>query len=288
MDPERTIMRALRMLTIAVGLGAALASGSGPAIAQEGAGATDEQAKAAELAKQLQNPIAALISMPFQSNADWGAGAGDDGFQYRLNIQPVIPITLNETWNLISRTILPVVYQDEVIVLPDEDDQAGLGDVVQSLFFSPQAPTAAGWIWGAGPVFLLPVATDDLLGAEKWGAGPTAVVLRQEKGWTYGALANHIWSFAGDDARADVNATFLQPFLGYTTPRQTTYLSKLEATHDWETSQWTAPVNLTVAQLVKVGKMPVQFELGGRYYLDAPPNGPEWGLRFKVTLLFPR
>ena len=240
------------------------------------------------MAKQLQNPIAALISLPFESNPDWGAGAGDDGFHYRLNIQPVIPMTLNETWNLISRTILPVVYQDEVIALPDGDDQAGLGDVVQSLFFSPQAPTAAGWIWGAGPVFLLPAAADDVLGAEKWGAGPTAVALRQEKGWTYGALANHIWSFAGDDARSDVNATFLQPFLGYTTPRQTTYLSKLEATHDWETSQWTAPVNLTVAQLVKVGKMPVQFELGGRYYFDAPPNGPEWGLRFKVTLLFPR
>ena len=276
------------MLTIAAGLGAVLAWGSGPVIAQEGTGAMDEQAKAAELAKQLQNPIAALISVPFQNNVDWGAGAGDDGYQYRLNIQPVIPITLNETWNLISRTILPVVYQDKVIVLPDDDNQAGLSDVVQSLFFSPQAPTAAGWIWGAGPVFLLPVATDDLLGADKWGAGPTVVVLKQEKGWTYGALSNHIWSFAGDDARADVNAAYLQPFLAYTTARQTTYLVNSESTYDWVNSQWTAPVNLMVAQLVKLGKVPVQFQLGGRYYLDAPTNGPKWGPRFSVTQLFPR
>lgn len=248
-------------------------------------GPQDEQAKAAELAKKLANPIAALISVPIQNNFDWGAGPNGDGFQYKVNIQPVIPITLNENWNIISRTILPVVYQENVI---GTSSQSGLSDTLQSLFFSPKAPTKGGWIWGAGPVFLLPTATDDLLGAEKWGAGPTAVVLKQQNGWTYGALANHIWSFAGEGSRQDVSATYLQPFLSYTTRTRTTFTFNTESTYDWENSQWTVPLNLMVAQLVKIGKLPVQFQVGGRYYAECPSDGPDWGLRFAVTFLFPK
>ena len=253
-----------------------------PARAAEPVAAGDA---AAELAKKLSNPVAALISVPLQNNFDFGAGPGGDGFQYKLNIQPVIPITLNEDWNLISRTILPYVYQENIF---GKTSQSGLSDTVQSLFFSPKAPTAGGWIWGAGPVLLLPTATDDLLGAEKWGAGPTAVLLKQQNGWTYGVLANHLWSFAGEDARADVNATFLQPFVSFSTKKQTTFVLNTESTYDWETSQWTVPVNVVVSQLVKVGKLPVQFSLGGRYYAEKPAQGPEWGLRFAVTFLFPK
>jgi hypothetical protein len=244
-------------------------------------GATD----AAELAKQLQNPVAALISVPLQNNFDFGAGLDGDGFQYKLNIQPVIPISLSADWNLISRTILPVIDQEDII---GETSQSGIGDITQSFFLSPQKPTKSGWIWGAGPVFLLPTATDELLGTEKWGAGPTAVVLKQVNGWTYGALANHIWSFAGEDERQDVNATFIQPFLAYTTKTQTTFTLNSESTYDWEEEQWTVPLNLTVSQLVKFGKMPVQLQFGGRYYAESPDNGPEWGLRAGITFLFPR
>jgi hypothetical protein len=244
----------------------------------------DEKAAAAELAMKLSNPVAALISVPLQNNFDFGAGPTGDGFQYKLNIQPVIPFSLNEDWNLISRTILPYVYQENIF---GTSSQSGLSDTVQSLFFSPKAPTSRGWIWGAGPVFLLPTATDDLLGAEKWGAGPTAVLLKQDKGWTYGLLANHIWSFAGDSSRAEVNATYLQPFLTFTTKKQTTFGLNTESTYDWSNSQWTVPLNLTVSQLVKIGSMPVSFMIGGRYYAEKPANGPEWGLRFQITLLFP-
>ncbi len=250
-----------------------------------GSGAEDEQAKAAELAKKLSNPVAALISVPIQNNFDFGAGPNGDGFQYKVNIQPVIPITLNENWNVISRTILPVIYQENIV---GTSSQSGLSDTLQSLFFSPKEPTKRGWIWGAGPAFLLPTATDDLLGAEQWGAGPTAVVLQQEKGWTYGMLANHIWSFAGESGRQSVNSTFLQPFLNYTTKRQTTFKLNSETTYDWSNEQWTVPFNLAVAQLVKIGKLPVQFEVGGRYYAEHASNGPEWGLRFSAIFLFPK
>lgn len=233
------------------------------------------------LAQQLSNPVADLTSVPFQSNFEHDGGPNDDGFRYLMNFQPVIPISLNETWNVISRTIVPLIDQDDMIGTGSE---SGVGDILQSFFFSPKEPTENGWIWGAGPVFLLPTATDDLLGTEKYGFGPTAVVLKQERGWTYGVLANHIWSVAGDDQRQDVNSTFIQPFLGYTTGKQTTYTINSESTYDWENSQWTAPINLMVAQLVKIGGMPVQFQLGAKYYLDGPDNSPEWGWRFNITL----
>ena len=251
------------------------------AIASHAAAAESED----ELAKKLNNPVANLISVPLQSNWDTGLGPGGDGWQYKLNIQPVIPIKINDDWNLISRTILPVISQDGVTLT---GDQSGIGDILQSFFFSPVKPTEGGWIWGAGPVLLLGTASDDALGTKKWGAGPTGVLLKQEHGWTYGALANHIWSFAGNSSQPSVNSTFLQPFLSFTTDKHTTYGINSESTYDWKQHQWTVPFNLTVAQLVKLGEMPVQFQLGYRYYAEKPPGGPDWGLRFTVTLLFPK
>jgi hypothetical protein len=239
---------------------------------------------ASELAKKLQNPIAAMISFPLQANFDWGAGPSDDGFQMRINIQPVIPIQLTEHWNVISRTILPVVYQTDVT---GSDSQAGLGDTTQSFFFSP-SEAMAGWIWGVGPAFLLPTATDSLLGTQKWGIGPTAIVLRQDMGFTYGALVNHIWSFAGSSSRQDVSSTFLQPFISYTTKTFTTFAFNTETTYDWENEQWTVPLNLIASQLIKIGSLPLQLAIGGRYYAEKAENGPEWGLRFVVTFLLPK
>ena len=248
--------------------------------------AAEGQASGGEnLALTLSNPVAALISVPLQNNFDFGAGPTGDGFQYRLNVQPVIPLTLNPTWNLISRTIVPYVYQDNVF---GTSSQSGLSDTVQSLFISPKAPTEGGWIWGAGPVLLLPTATDDLLGTEKWGAGPTAVLLKQIQGWTVGGLVNHLWSYAGDSGRGDVNATFLQPFLNYTTARFATFGVNMESTYDWTSDQWTVPVNASASQLLKMGKQPIQLSLGVRYYAEKPDNGPDWGLRFAITLLFPK
>jgi hypothetical protein len=159
---------------------------------------------------------------------------------------------------------------------------------VQSLFLGPRDPSASGWIWGAGPVFLLPTATNDALASKKWGLGPTAVALKQQGGWTYGVLANHIWSVAGDDARPDISATFLQPFGGYTFKTMTTLTATVESTYDWQTRQWTVPLNLVASQVLKIGEQPINVALGYRNYLDGPAGGPKWGLRFVVVLLFPK
>jgi len=240
----------------------------------------------AELAKKLNNPIANLISVPMQLNYDQEMGTGNQGDRYLLNIQPVIPFSIGEDWNLITRTILSVISQDDV---DPGTDQSGIGDVTESLFFSPKALTENGWTWGAGPVFLLPTASDDLLGGGKWGIGPTAVALKQEKGWTYGALANHVWSVAGDDDRADISSTFLQPFLAYTTPRHTTYTINTESTYNWEIEEWSVPINLMATQLFKIGKQPMSLQLGARYWADSPESGPEgWGVRLTYTLVFPK
>jgi hypothetical protein len=238
----------------------------------------------ADIAQKLNNPVASLISVPFQNNFDFGGGPNDDGFQYKLNIQPVIPFSLGEHWNLITRTILPYIYQERRIGL---GSQSGLGDTTESLFFSPKEPTSGGLIWGIGPDLYFPTATTGLLGAEKWGAGPTALLLWQKHGWTYGALANHIWSFAGHEDRQRISSTFLQPFLSYTTKSHTTFGVNTESTYDWVNSEWTVPLNAFVTQLVRIGKLPVSFSFGGRYYADKPSGGPDWGLRFTVTFVFP-
>jgi len=249
-------------------------------------GSLHAQDSSADLAKKLSNPIASLISVPFQFNYDHGYGPLD-GDKSTLNIQPVIPISLNDDWNLISRTILPVIWQDDIA--GPSGSQFGLGDTVQSFFLSPAKSTEGGIVWGAGPVFLIPTATDDLLGGEKWGAGPTIVALKQDGPWTYGVLANHIWSFAGNDDRNDISNTFLQPFLSYTTPDAWTFALNTESTYDWKAEEWSVPINFTISKLVKIDKQPISLTAGVRYWAAAPDNGPEGlGLRLGLTFLFPK
>jgi len=234
----------------------------------------------ADLAQQLANPVADLITVPIQVNVDRGIGPGDDGTKITTNVQPVIPINLNEDWNLITRTIVPVVYQDDIY--PGADSQFGLGDINLSLFFSPKRPTASGMIWGVGPVILLPTATESLLGAKKWGAGPAFVGLVVRGSWTIGALANHLWSFAGNDDRPDISNTFLQPFLAYTTADAWTYSAQTESSYNWKSKQWSVPVNVAVSKLVRFGKLPVSLQGGMGYWAESPDNGPE-GVRFRLS-----
>mgnify|MGYP005849769419 CR=1 FL=1 len=264
----------------AVGVGALLAAGAASAQDAAGGGGGD-----AALAQQLTNPVANLISVPLQHNFDFGGGPDDSAFRYLLNVQPVIPVQMTAKANLISRTILPIVHQSG-LTAPGEG-QTGLGDVVQSVFFSPKDPTASGIVWGAGPVLLVPTATDRALGSGKFGMGPTAVVLRLDGQWTYGVLINHIWSVAGKADRADVSATFVQPFLTYTTRKATTYSLNAETSHDWISGRSLVPINIAVTQLVKISGQPVSLGGGVRVFAVSPKGGPNWGLRLSMTFLFP-
>jgi len=166
--------------------------------------------------------------------------------------------------------------------------QFGFGNTTQSLFLSPKAPTAGGLIWGVGPAFRIPTATDNVAN-NQWLAGVTGVALRQTGVWSIGALANHLWSVSGNDRFGDVSATFVQPFLAHTTPKATSFLLNTEAAYDWENDEWSVPINASVGRVVKIGKLPVQFSLGARYWAEAPGFGPDgWGGRFQVTPLFPK
>ncbi|MGL6044365.1 MAG: hypothetical protein ACRC1J_10605 [Sandaracinobacteroides sp.] len=267
-------------------LAALLLATAAPASAQDSADAALDASASADLAQQLANPIASLVQVPVSTNLDFGWGLDGGGFRYTANIQPVVPISLNADWNLISRTIVPVIAQDGVT--SPETGQFGLGDTVQSLFFSPRAASSSGNVWGAGPVFLVPTATDRVLGTGKWGVGPSGVILKIAGQSTYGVLVNHIWSIAGTDNRNDVSASFAQPFYTYTTRTAMTFGISTEVSYDWLGDNWLAPVNLAISQLVVLGKQPVSFQGGFRYFVASPAGGPDWGLRLGVTLLFPK
>jgi hypothetical protein len=249
------------------------------------AGSTQDST--AEAAKKLANPLAAMISVPMQLNYDQDFGVDDTGDRFLMNFQPVVPISLSKDWNLISRTIVPVVTQSELAA--GAGRQTGLGDTVESLWLSPVKPSKNGMIWGIGPAILIPTATDDLLGGGKWGIGPTIVGLKQIGPWTVGALANHLWSVAGSNNRNDISSTFVQPFIAYNTPSAVTFALNLEATYNWESEQWAVPVNFMASKLTRFGKQMVSFQGGVRYWVESTDSGPEGlGLRFAVTFLFPK
>jgi len=252
-----------------------------PARAEDNSGA--QPGGDAELAQELSNPIADLITIPIQMNYDREMGPFDDGWKLQTNVQPVIPFHLTEDWNLISRTILPVIYQDDLY--PGAGSDFGLGDTNLSLLFSPKKPAPGGVLWGAGPILLLPTATESNLGGKKWGAGPSAVALTMRGPWTIGMLANHVWSFAGDGDRQDISNTFLQPFVAYTWPSAWTVSVQSESAYNWKTEKWSVPVNVAISKLVRWGKLPVSLQAGVGYWAESPEAGPE-GFRFRLQASF--
>ena len=239
----------------------------------------------AALAKKLSNPVSSLISLPFQSNFDFGMGPNGNGFRHTLNIQPVIPITLTKDWNLISRTIIPVIAQHNVVA--SGSSEAGLGDITQAFFFSPNKTEPV--IWAIGPQLMIPTATNKFLGSKKLSVGPTFLILKQTGPWSVGSLVGHFWSVAGSDSRPPVSITNFQPFVSYSTKSAWTYTFNAESTYDWKAKQWNVPLHFVVAKLVRFGKQPVSIGGSLRCWVSSGPTGPEGcGFRLIVTPLFPR
>jgi hypothetical protein len=238
---------------------------------------------AAHLATQLNNPISSLISVPFQTNYDCCFG-DTTASRWLTNIQPVVPMQLTDDWNLIMRTILPVIHEQWSPV--HQTSNWGIGDVLQSFFFSPR--TDSTFTWGVGPALHYPTGTDSF-GTHQWAGGPTVVALEQEHGWTYGALVYQIWSFGNGGPHVTINQMFLQPFVAYTLPTGFTVSMNTETTHDWTNQTWNVPVNLDFSQVFHVESQAVQFQIGPRYYVSIPNKQlPRWGARFNLTFLFPK
>jgi hypothetical protein len=264
----------------------ALAQQAPPAAPPAAPAATGGDAEASRLAQQLSNPVASLVSVPFQSNWDFGVGP-EEKQRYLLNFQPVMPFSLNDDWNLIARVIVPVISQPPLV--PGGQPTFGIGDFVTSFFLSPAKPSA--FIWGVGPALLVPATSDPFLGTGRWGAGPTGVVLVQSGPLTYGALANHLWSYGGDSTREEVNQTFVQPFLSYGTSNGYTFTLQAEASSNWEAPEgerWTVPVHFIVSKVTRLGRRPISFAIGPGFFVARPEGAPQWRLRVALTLLFPR
>lgn len=296
MNPQIvSLFTALTLLAIAAGP-AALAQTAGGTAARaslplslapvdgDAAGGGGAQSTEA-LAKAAQNPVAKMISVPFQNNFNFGIGP-NDVTQWVLNVQPVIPVSLSDDWNLITRTIIPIINQPSPA--PGVSGAFGLGDINPSFFFSPA--NSGKLIWGVGPTLTFPTATDALLGSGKWSAGPAVVVLTMQGHWVIGALANQQWSYAGWGDK-DVNAMLIQPFINYNFSHGWYLTTSPIITADWDAGndqRWTVPVGGGVGKIVKLGKLPLNVQLAAYYNVVTPDNGADWQLRFQVQLMFPK
>ena len=248
-----------------------------------------QQKGAAELAKAAQNPIADMISLPFQNNTNFDVGPLKKT-QNILNIQPVYPVNLNPEWNLITRTIVPVISQPPFTASQDRTN--GIGDIQFSAFFSPRQATG-GWVWGVGPIVQLNTATDDRLGQGVWGVGPTAVALNIGKTWVYGALVNNVWSVEKDANRPSVNQMLVQPFVNYNFAdapgRYLTFAPIITA--NWEADsgqQWTVPLGGGIGQIMRWGRQPVNLQAAAYYNVERPDFAARWQLRLQLQFLFPK
>jgi hypothetical protein len=257
-----------------------------PSIANAQQPAAPTADESTELAKKLSNPISDLVSVPFQFN--WAQNVGPfELSQFILNVQPVIPFTLNKDWNMIVRVIAPFIGQPPLFV--GGEPAFGMGDTTNSFFFSPSK--TGSFTIGVGPVFVLPSTQDPTIGSGKWSGGPTVVALRQQGPWTYGVLWNQVWSFSGDSRREDVNQMFLQPFLAYQATRTITLTVQSETTANWEaegTDTWTVPVNFLISKLSSFGTFPASYQLGYGFFPAHPDIGPTWKIRAAIVILLPR
>lgn len=239
-----------------------------------------------ELSKKLNNPVASLISVPIEYNRDTNIGPDEKGELRALKLSPVLPFDISEDWNMISRTIVSYVDQD----IPEYGlDKTGWSDIAISLYFSPKEVGDSGLIWGAGPILLLDTATENSLGAGKWGLGPSAVALKQTGPWTLGALSHYLVDVAGDDHRADVEQVFFQPFVSYNVNAKTSFTLQTEITRDLEEDETGAFVLFQANRMFNVGSQILQGRIGVRHWYERAGFGADsTEINMRLTFLFPK
>jgi hypothetical protein len=256
-----------------------------------------------DLAKQSQNPVADVVSVPFESNVLFGLGPSDSS-AYVLNMKPVYPVRIGKL-NLINRLILPVIYAEGQNVTLDEDQAQllgfggeirlangsafGLGDTTYQAFFSPAEPGEV--IWGIGPALVLPTATDNRFASDKWSAGISAVALAMPGRWVVGMLVQNVWSYAGDGDADDVNQFMVQPFANYNLDNGWYLNTSPVITANWEADgadQWTVPLGMGIGRLVRHGKQPVDYRLAAYSNIESPGFSSDWTLQFTIKFLFPK
>ena len=238
-----------------------------------------------DLARAVQNPVASMISVPFQANTDFDFGP-EGGTNTVMNIQPVLPFKLNDDWNLITRTIIPVISQPRLG--PGMGRKTGIGDTSFSSFFSPAKP--GKWIWGAGPIVVLPTSSDDRLGKDEWGAGVSAVFLTMRGPWVVGSLVSQVWDIDADRGN-EIDFFTWQYFINYNLDDGWYLTSSPVITADWEASsgdRWTVPFGGGVGKIFRIGKQALNARAQIYYNVEKPDFVGDWGLRVELQFLFPK
>jgi hypothetical protein len=268
------------LFLLSTAVGNVLAGKLGDGIIDPGEDSTEE------LARAVQNPVSSMISLPFQNNTNFNFGPREKT-QNVLNIQPVLPFELNADWNLITRTILPVVSQPAFF--PGQSRKNGLGDTLFTAFFSPR--NSGQWIWGAGPAILMPTSSDDRLGIGEWGGGPAGVFLTIQGPWVAGSLFSNVWSSNNSDGDK-VNAFTWQPFVNYNFGGGWYAVSSPIITSNWEADsddKWTVPLGGGIGRVFRVGEQNMNASAQAFYNAEKPDNiGPDWQLRLQLQFLFPK
>jgi hypothetical protein len=252
-------------------------------LAEKGDGIHDSgEDSQAELARAAQNPIASMISVPIQNNTNFDFGPREKT-QNVMNVQPVIPFSISENWNLITRTIVPIISQPGFV--PGQSRENGLGNTLFSSFFSPK--DSGKWIWGAGTALQLPTSTDDQIAPDEWAAGPSLVVLTMPGKWVMGGLISNIWDISADES---INFLTVQPFLNYNFDGGWYLTSSPVITANWEADdEWTVPVGGGFGRVFRVGEQPVNAQFQAFYNVEKPDDiGPEWTARMQLQFLFPK
>jgi hypothetical protein len=236
-----------------------------------------------KIAKELSNPIASLVSVPFQYNYSRGIGANQAGTEQTLIFQPVIPFDLGGGDAFILRPI--VANAREVNV--NGFSAYGVANVTIESFYAPN--TGSSWIWGVGPYAVSPSGNSGYFGSQQTGAGVTGVVLNRDGGWTYGLLAYQSWSVGGNPTFGTQNNLYGQPFIAYTNKDAWTFTVQTQAQYNYDSHRTNNPLYMGVSKLEVIDKLPISFSAGPTYYISNTPGGPSgWGGRATITFVFPK